>query len=238
MTMGSFTGDFTENSRGFTLLEILIAIFILGTVLSTIFASYTGTFRVIQETEARTDMYAMARVALSRMQEDLESAYIHPQQTSDEDLSDVQEAQFVGEDKTIDGNDADRLQFLSTAQILLGEEDNHSGLAEIRYYVKESEETEGLVLYRSDTPELQEKPEPDTGGAILCEGLSSVRFTYKDREGTEYDSWDSSWREDDAPLPAMVSILLEFHNRSQPDVPLRFMGGAAIPMAGERRHGQ
>jgi prepilin-type N-terminal cleavage/methylation domain-containing protein len=236
--MGCFIRDCAEGPKGFTLLEILIAIFILGTVLSTIFASYTGTFRVIQETEARTDVYAMARVALSRMQEDVESAYVYPQKASDEDLLETQEAQFVGEDKTVDGNDADSLRFLSTAQILLSEEDKHSGLTEIRYYVKESEETEGLVLYRSDTPELQEKPEPDTGGAVLCEGLSSVRFTYRDREGTEYDSWDSLGRQDDTRLPAMVSILLEFRNRSQPDVPYRFMGGAAIPMAGEGRREQ
>ena len=221
------------NSRGFTLLEILIAIFILATVLSTIFASYTGTFRVIQETESRTDTYAMARVALTRIQEDLESAYIHSGESAGEDPLIAQEGQFMGEDKTIDGSDADALRFLSTAQILLDEEDRRSGLTEIRYYVAEDEEAEGLVLYRSDTLEFREKPEPDTGGAVLCEGLAAVRFTYLDREGNEHENWNSSGEGTEGKLPAMVSVLLEFVNKTHPDAPLKFMGGVAIPMARE-----
>jgi prepilin-type N-terminal cleavage/methylation domain-containing protein len=220
-------------TKGFTLLEILIAIFILATVLSTIFAAYTGTFRVIRETEARTDVYAMARVALSRIQEDLESAYVYSREAPDEDSSFTEEVPFVGEDKTIEGSDADSLRFLSRARILLAEEDIHSGLTEIRYYVKESEERKGLVLYRSDTPEFQEKPEPETGGATLCEGLSAVRFTYVDQEGNEYDSWDSFGKESGRRLPAMVSVLLEFVNETRPDAPVKFRGGAAIPLAGE-----
>ena len=36
-------------SHGFTLLELLIAIFILGIVLTTIYAAYSGTLTVIKE---------------------------------------------------------------------------------------------------------------------------------------------------------------------------------------------
>ncbi len=61
--------------KGFTLLEILIAMFIFGVVLTTIFTSYTGTFRIIDETESQTDIYAMARTVMIRMQEDLESVH-------------------------------------------------------------------------------------------------------------------------------------------------------------------
>jgi prepilin-type N-terminal cleavage/methylation domain-containing protein len=40
-----------RRNKGFTLIEILLAIFILGIVLSTVYVSYTGTFRIIRETE-------------------------------------------------------------------------------------------------------------------------------------------------------------------------------------------
>jgi len=35
-----------QKRNGFTLIEILIAIFILATVLTTVYAAYTGTFRI------------------------------------------------------------------------------------------------------------------------------------------------------------------------------------------------
>ncbi|MBW2345581.1 MAG: prepilin-type N-terminal cleavage/methylation domain-containing protein, partial [Deltaproteobacteria bacterium] len=43
-------------AKGFTLLEIMIAIFIFASVLSTIFISYTGTFNIIDKTESRSNI--------------------------------------------------------------------------------------------------------------------------------------------------------------------------------------
>ncbi len=60
-------------SRGFTLLEILIAIFILGIVLTTIYAAYSGTLTVIKELDDDSRAYQMARITLDRMSRDLSS---------------------------------------------------------------------------------------------------------------------------------------------------------------------
>ena len=66
--------DFCRSSaRGFTLLEIMIAIFILGVVLTTIYAAYTGTLRVIKDIEDESLIYKMARTTLDRMTRDLTS---------------------------------------------------------------------------------------------------------------------------------------------------------------------
>ena len=64
--------------KGFTLLEILIAVVILVIVLSTVFASFTGTLRLVSETESQAEVYQMARIALERILEDLESANVPP----------------------------------------------------------------------------------------------------------------------------------------------------------------
>jgi len=64
------------NPEGFTLFELLIAIFIFALVLTTIYASSTGTFRVVNETESEVEIYRMARIAMERMLEDLESLYV------------------------------------------------------------------------------------------------------------------------------------------------------------------
>jgi len=209
------------NPKGFTLLEILIAMFIFAIVLSTIYTSYTGTFRIVNETESQADIYGMARIALERMLEDLESA------TSESD----EDSAFVGEDTEIKGRNADSLRFISRAHLVFSEQEQPSGTAEIAYYVQEDDEGEGFVLYRTDRPAFQEKPEEGTGGLVLCDSLVSVDFTYYDDEGEEHDNWDSTSEEFKDKIPKMVSIKLEFENSADIEAPFTFMTSVALPLA-------
>lgn len=219
------------NTKGFTLLEILIAMFIFAVVLSTIFTSYTGTFRIIEETEAQAEIYAMARVALSRMQEDLESVYFKQAKKSETGEDSTNPVMFFGENKEIQERDADTLRFLSRAHLRLGEDEDKHELAEISYYVSQPDEGEALVLYRSDTPELSEPPAEGTGGLVLCEGLFAVNITYYGDEEEPHENWDSSDEEFEQGLPKRVSILLQFVNDVNPEAPHKFMTSFALPMA-------
>ncbi|MBW1676822.1 MAG: type II secretion system protein [Deltaproteobacteria bacterium] len=217
------------NPKGFTLLEILIAMFIFAIVLSTIYTSYTGALRIVDETEYQADIYGMARVALEKMQEDLECAYISIPKTAKSPESDEDMA-FVGEDKEIKDRSADRLRFISRAHLVFSEKDQSSGTTEIGYYVEEHEEGDGFVLKRSDSPAFQGKPEEGTGGLVLCDSLISVNFTYYDDEDEEYDNWDSTNEEFKDKMPKMVSIMLEFENSADIEAPFKFLTRVALPM--------
>ncbi len=220
------------NTKGFTLLEILIAMSIFAVVLSTLYTAYTGTFRNIEETESRIDMYEMARIALGRMVEDLESVYMSQRAKDSESEEGIPEPKpFLGEDAEINGRSADTLRFLSKAHIVFNEEDNGAGAAEIVYEVRESEEGDSFFLYRSDKQDLKEGSEEGAQGLMLCDGLHSVNFTYYDDNGEAHDGWDSSSESFEDSLPARVSILLEFVNRSDPEAPFKFMVGVALPLA-------
>ena len=220
-----------REATAFTLLEILIAMFIFAIVLSTIYTSYTGAFRIVDETESQTDIYEMARIALERMHEDLESVYIpeNPKSSAPEEPASLL-FEFLGEDKELKGRSADPLRFISTAHLVFSEEDEASGKAEIAYYVEESDEGEGFVLYRSDTPAFEEKPEGGTGGLVLCDSLHSVNFAYYDNEGEVSDNWDSTSEQFKDKTPRMVSILLEFLNKSDPETPFKFFTTVALPV--------
>ena len=220
-----------ENNAAFTLLEILIAMFIFAIVLSTIYTSYTGAFRIVDDTESQTDIYEMARIALERMHEDLESVYIpeNPKSSAPEEPASSL-FEFIGEDKEIEGRSADPLRFTSTAHLVFSEEDEASGTAEIAYYVEEGDEGEGFVLYRSDTSTFEEKPEEQTGGLVLCDSLVSVSFAYYDDEGEVSDDWDSTSDQLKNQIPRMVSILLEFQNKSDPETPFKFLTTVALPV--------
>jgi general secretion pathway protein J len=223
-----------KDRAGFTLAEILIAIFIFAIVLSTIYTSYTGTSRIVNETEYQTEIYRMARIALERMQEDLESVYMteRPEPTGLDEETD-QASDFLGEDTDINGRHADSLRFMSRAHVVFSPRDQVSGKAEIAYYVAQNGEEEDFVLYRSDTPELTQAPDAGTGGLVLCEQLLSVDFTYYDAKGEEHTHWDSTAGAFKYTLPRLVSISLEFENALDPEAPYRFFTTVALPMGGK-----
>ena len=225
----------SENLSGFTLVEILLALFIFAVVLSLIFTSYTGTFRIIDETEYRADIYRMARITLERMHEDLASTYAPQYPESPESEEENGEAgEFSGTDAEISGRRADSLRFTSRAHLVFSEEDRPSGTAEIDYYVEESDEGEGFVLFRRDTPGVGKAGDEETAGLVLCEKLRSVSFTYYDAEGEAYDNWDSTGEEFKNSAPLMVSIKLEFADKSNPETPFTFFTSVALPIGGEK----
>jgi len=221
------------NSGGFTLAEILIAIFIFAVVITIIYTSYTGTFRVVGETESQAEIYRMARIAMERMVEDLESTYVPKREGNAQSEEDpMQSFQFVGKDQEIEGRYADTLRFISRAYLNLSGDDEDTGKTEIGYYVKENEQGEDFVLYRSDRPMFEEGflLEEDSDGLVLCEGLASVNFTYYEVSGEPLETWDSTSEEHKDTIPRMVSILLEFVNPLNSETPLRFMTSVSLPI--------
>jgi general secretion pathway protein J len=225
--------QYSKRISGFTLLEILIAIFLSAVVLTTVFTSYTGTFRVLDETESQAEIYRMAGIAMERMLEDLESIYIPKREGNPKSEEDTLSLfQFVGGDREIEGRSADGLRFISRAHLNLSGQEQEAGAVEIRYYVKESDEGDDLVLYRSDRPMFEEvsPSEDETGGLVLCEKLVSVNFTYYEENGEMREGWDSAADALKGKMPSMVSISLEFLDNVDPETRLKFTTSAALPI--------
>ena len=221
-----------NNAHGFTLMEILIAMLIFSIVVSMLYLSYTGTVRNMEEVESQSDIYGMARIALERIMDDLESAYVSPWSGNLKSQADnIEVSGFIGGDTEINGRSADTLRFPSRAHLVFSGADEHKVVTEITYYVTENEEGGGFTLYRSDTPQLEERPEEGAGGLVLCDSVYSINLTYYDENGEVYDNWDSTKVEFKGRLPVMVSIELWFINRSDPESHLRFKTGVSLPMA-------
>lgn len=218
--------------RGFTLLEILIAIFILTVVVSTVFTAFSGTFKVVNETESQGEIYAMARMALERISEDLASVYVgglSKTRNSEEGVP-QQRSLFVGEDRKVSDQSADTLRFLSYAHVSFKAGRQEEGPAEIVYYTQLKEDTGEQALYRSDTLDYLEGTENGSGGFLLCDRLKWVDFTYYDREGDVHNAWDTTENIGKAAtLPLRVEISMGFENALDPENPLQFMTGVALP---------
>lgn len=214
-------------NRGFTLVELLFAIFIFAIVISSVYGSYRATFHIVNGSEFQLDMSHRARVVLQRISEDLYSIVAGPGGV------------LRGETNEYSGVRGDNLSFVSSAHLVLKKSDTQSGHALIEYSVEADEGGDFLNLYRSDTLLLpgidSEGDEPQKH--LLCRGLQGLRFTYVNEDGTETDEWQSDEgavaNEDggqETPfLPNLMYVELSFAESSESENNTVFKTGIALP---------
>jgi general secretion pathway protein J len=212
-------------------MEVLLAIFIFSIIITSIFASYNATFHTINISESQAAVYGKARIAMTRIVEDIQSSYYSEEVTDRET--------FVGEEGNIEGMRADRLHFISSSHLIFNDEEKEEGKAVIIYEVREGEPGKGLLLYRHDMPARTADFEEGKGGLILCDDLELVQFTYYDAEGNEQSSWDAGSPDFDGRqarerIPRMVTVVLRFLNENNPDAPYLFKTSTIVPISRER----
>jgi prepilin-type N-terminal cleavage/methylation domain-containing protein len=210
-----------RRNSGFTLIEILIAVLILGMVLSTVYASYTGTFRIIRETETDAELYGMARTALERMARDLEAAAPWKGAFT-----------FLAKPYSLGDREFTRLTFRSAAHVAFGEKEAPAGIAVIGYGVEEGTEKEGYSLFRSDSLRRDPAKEETAGGFPLCERIETLTYRFYDAAGKDYDTWDAGGdvEAQKKRAPAMVEIRLGLVNEKDREHPHPFMTRVRLPL--------
>ena len=216
---------FRNKVSGFTLIEILIAIFILGVVLSTVYAAYTGTYRIIRIAEYDSDIYTLGRMTLQRMLQDLGA--VNPYNGKFE---------FVSKQSDIGSRAFPHLVFTSTVNLDLGNSENPGGVSTVDYYVREGREKEEFVLMRVENIHreklLDEQTDLRKGAFPLCDRLHSLSFTFYDTSGKASETWDSTMDRDMQKnrLPAVIAVELSLINADNRDTPFKFMTKIYLPV--------
>jgi general secretion pathway protein J len=222
-----FTNSKDERARaealrgGFTLLEVMISILILAVVVSTIYAAFSGTFRISKSTEYTEGVYRMVRITADRMLQDLES--LTP-------LRGSYELSLSGSDIAVESQE---LSFVSSAGLSYTD-GNATANAKIRYYLTKGPEGEGYYLWRSDTASINDMAGARVPrGFLLCSRVKTLRYTLLDSSGAEHESWDSNSRSGKDKAPVLVFVKFEFLNEKDPrGEPYKFMTRIAIPARG------
>jgi len=212
------------NHKGYTLIEILVAVLILGIVLSTIYASYTGTFRIIGEIKYDDEIYGMARSTLDRMARDLQSAALWRGAFT-----------FKTSAYTLGNKEFVRLIFRSASHIAFNDKESPAGVSVIEYGVVEEkgEGKGGYALLRGDS--LYRDPEKESSpadGFLICNRIEALTYTFYDESGKEHRSWDSGTT--DAAIqknrfPAAVLIRLNMVNETDSKRPHLFTIRVRLP---------
>ncbi|UCD88686.1 MAG: prepilin-type N-terminal cleavage/methylation domain-containing protein [Desulfobacterales bacterium] len=203
-----------KQDGGFTLLEILLAIFIFAIIVTTVFASYNAIFHDSGSIDQGLSSYEMAKNCLNRMIVDLESVYVvqYPKYTPPDVDDPPDPYRMVGDSTVIKTEEFPKLRFSSLAHLPLNGK-IEKGVAEIVYYVQDSN-VNGFVLRRADTLYPDQPFAERTSDPILCEGLKSLTFTYYGPDGEAYDFWDSDAKDWEYATPKRIKIKLELANHS------------------------
>ncbi len=210
---GKDTGMENQNS-GFTLLEILLAIFIFSIIMTTLFGAFSMVFSSADILDENIAAHEMAKSCLIRMTDDLQSICITPdiRYSKPELNSEPDPYRVVGENVSTQGRDFSKLRFTSSAHIPFGK-GMPFGVAEIVYYISETEENR-IMLRRSDRINFDTPSETEGADPVLCEDIRSLKFMYYDKEGTSHESWDSGTSEFNYETPSAIAIQLEIGDES------------------------
>jgi general secretion pathway protein J len=173
-------------AAGFTLIEVLLALAILGFITSIMWGSFSQMATNKRTLEAQQDRLHTVRVALMRMSRELEMAYL----SSNEDNSLPYHPTFLMASSQAS---VDELSFSSFAHQRL-----RGGLAEgdtavITYYgARDPDDPRVTNLMRRETRRLQPE-DPKTLPAeayILCPDVAKVKFSLYDFKKKE---WEREW---------------------------------------------
>ena len=204
---------------GFTLLELLLAVFISGLVFSTIYAAYSSTLSTARDIDEDARAFKTARVALDRMTRDLSAV-----------LPYAGEYVFVADRDFFRNARFGNLTVWSAAHLAFGEDEVSGSPASIRYFVRENPGGEGFSLWRSDVAGVRPQPgRTDSGGVIICPNIAALAFKYFDENGREYETWDSTRYVNQGRVPQVVQIELALENARRPETPLRFTTSVYLP---------
>jgi general secretion pathway protein J len=219
---------FGVDYRGFTLLEILTAIFILAIVVSLVLGAFNAIFSNADRVNIGSDLNEMGSAALDRMAVDLKAIHVmpypryQPPQIMDEER-DIYRVE--GKTSNVGGHTFAWLRFTSVAHLPLNH-DADEGVAEIVYYVQETPDDK-YIIRRADHlypyPEFEErKTDPE-----MCEQVRDFTLTYFDANGKEYEEWDSESDDTEYSTPRAIKIKLALGDETAPDI---FTTQIALPV--------
>jgi len=163
-TFGRTGGGIERTSCGFTLVEVLLSLFLVALISGILFASFFLPLRAVSAAKLELVKVEEAAVFLTRLSEEISAAY------EDISVADTGVAIFSGT--------KDSISFLSSAGTDLG-------LEKIGYTVKKDDSTETVTIYRKAGFSYQ----TDGNEQPVLQAENMV-FGYYDSTGKDSEEWN------------------------------------------------
>ena len=192
-----------RRARGFTLIEVVIAVGITAMIGVLIAAAFQSGYRAKELVESEADYYRALRTGTDRMVREISAAFVsdHYDTRRFRDQND-RPTNFIGA--------RDRLLFTSMAHQRLYGDAKESDQMVVEYYTKSTPGPGGqsrLNLMRREDSILDDRM--DRGGTedVLVENVKRIDFAYWDSDKKDWvDEWDTRRIEKKSILPVRVRI--------------------------------
>jgi general secretion pathway protein J len=194
-----------RSARGFTLMEIMIAVAITALMGAMVSMAFQTGFHAKEVVETEADHYRMLRAAMNRMAREIGSAYVS-------DRYDAKRYRDQNDRPTNFAGEENRLLFTTFAHQRMYTDAKESDQAIVEYFVESSPDREAngrKDLMRRVNPNVEGRM--DRGGTtdVLFEGVKRVEFAYWDSDRKEWeDEWDTRRADQKSKLPTRVRITL------------------------------
>ena len=199
-----------KGSRGFTLLELLVSLSILGLVAGVMISSFRIGIRAWEKGESELERQQRGRMAIDLITHQLASVYVAEPKSDG-----PRTVLFRGTDKSV--------EFVSLAKI---RSDDPHGLVYIHYRVRPTtggrEETlkfsEEEVVFLLNEGRFEERP--DETYYDLIPNVQAIEFAYlNDRADQKTSPWQNTWElERDRGFPMAVRITIAEKAGTEPIV--------------------
>lgn len=220
--------------RGFTLLEVILAVTVLALIGTMIYGGFSQTALNKARVEEDVDHSRVIHMALERMTRELSMAFVSTHVNPSLDLRVVNTA-FIGKDN---GRD-DRIDFTSFSHRRLYRNARESDQNEISYFVTEHPDDPGMnVLARREQNRIDDDPRKGGKSQILVENVEEFNVEYFDPLLSEWvDTWDTvNTLAQPNRLPKQVRIRLSVKDPRRPTKTQTFGTRVTIPLTYALNH--
>ena len=197
-----------ESGRGFTLIEVIVTMTILGFILVIIYQVFRLGLSSWEKGESAAEEYQKTRIVSQLLSQQVKSAFPY----------EIKTQKAEGNYLAFEG----KKQSLKFVSAFPAKSKRPEGLVFAVYYFKEGGRGEGsLILYeqRVLNKDFFEEALKKDEGVSLLEGLSELRFEYyreADPDNNKTEEWVDEWdAKEEKKLPKAVRMTVTFANEKE-----------------------
>src|SRR5215831_10350811 len=208
-----------QRDAGFTLVELLLALFLFAFIAGVIFAAFAAVASGVEKGRQHIELYHVGRVALLRMAQEIGAA-MPPPAGSD--------THFQGKQNADGGTGHDRIDFLTIPYRRYSDKVPSYEICHVAYYVADTSQ-EKTALFREEDCSGEEDERRERATRLELTDLAvGLEMTYYDAE-KDYEEWPPN-RDDQSLLPCRVRLALTLRDAQQ--YARAFITTVALPMRG------
>ena len=194
----------STHPRGFTLIEIIIAIGILAMMMFSISQITTGITTARDKAQARNEEKHTVILALTKMSDDLRAAFLT-------------DKKFWGKDsfyKTGLVGDVTSINFSSLSNVHRVQDNRDTDQVDVGYSLERNDDGSYRLLRRS-TDYLVDKLDEGGQSFVLLNAIKDIKFEYYNSNQKEWQAtWDTESIETMGRLPQQVRVTLSLIGKS------------------------